>query len=92
MNEQRRVMPRLRALPFFVPGWLYFPMLWYGIPRLPDDLNENVLSLVVQVPALLSLAVLYPLSKRWTTMREVGWYLVFPNLLIAGIWFSTLSR
>ena len=90
MSERLPAIPRLRAIPFFVPGWLFLPMLWYGIPFLPRNIDENLLSLILQIPAVLSLVVLFPLLKGWVTGRQVGLYLLVPNGLVAMMWFSTL--
>ena len=48
MAAQR--LPNWRAIPFFVPGWLYVPILFFGMSLLPKSINENVLSLIVQIP------------------------------------------
>ena len=34
MSDSQESIPRLRAIPFFIPGWLYFPILFFGIPLL----------------------------------------------------------
>jgi hypothetical protein len=52
-----RRLPNWRAIPFFVPGWLYIPSLFFGMSLLPESINENVLSLIVQIPLLLALVV-----------------------------------
>ncbi|MBC8105370.1 MAG: hypothetical protein H7Z14_02175 [Anaerolineae bacterium] len=71
-----------RAVPFFVPGWLYIPILWFGMSLLPKSINENVLSLIVQIPVLASLLVLIPLRKGWTTWQQVWIWVVLPNLVV----------
>jgi len=80
MAAQR--LPNWRAIPFFVPGWLYVPILFFGMSLLPKSINENVLSLIVQIPLLLALIVVIPVKKNWTTWSQVFTWVLVPNLIV----------
>jgi hypothetical protein len=75
-------LPNWRAIPFFVPGWLYIPTLFFGVSLLPKSINENVLSLVVQIPVLLALIVVIPVKKKWTTWSQVFTWVLVPNAIV----------
>jgi hypothetical protein len=90
MNDAWHNFLSWKAIPFFVPGWLYLPLLWFGVPRMPAGINENLLSILLQIPALLGLAVLIPLVKGWTNWRQIGIYLVLPNVVLGLLWLCLL--
>jgi hypothetical protein len=77
-------VPDLRAIPFFVPGWLYIPTLFFGMSLLPKSINENVLSLIVQIPLLLALGVVIPVKKGWTNWSQVWTWVLLPNAIVFG--------
>ena len=47
-----------RAWPYFLPGWLYLPYLWYVAPLLPiPKSNDLLLGMALHGPILVSGAV-----------------------------------
>ena len=72
-----------RAMPLFAVAWLYVPMLVLAVRLIPRGLNENVLALAVQIPALMAVAAVgLAVRLRWAPWGQVVAWALGPNVIV----------